>query len=42
VARLAPLVPVAPAQRALGLGKDRFVLPQGFDELNADEIREMF
>jgi prevent-host-death family protein len=42
VARLAPLVPVAPAPRALGLGKDRFVLPQGFDELNADEIREMF
>lgn len=42
VARLVPLVAVAAAPRALGLGKGRFVLPQGFDEQNADEIREIF
>lgn len=42
VARLAPLTPVAGAPRTLGLGKGRFVLPEGFDDLNAGEIQEMF
>jgi prevent-host-death family protein len=42
VARLAPLAPVAVVPRTLGLGKGRFELPAGFDEMNAAEIREMF
>jgi prevent-host-death family protein len=42
VARLVPLAPVATAPRTLGLGAGRFVLPAGFDDLNAAEIREMF
>ena len=42
VARLAPLLPVARAPRVLGLGKGKFSLPDGFDEMNAAEIQGMF
>ncbi len=42
VARLVPLAPVAAVPRTLGLGKGRFVFPEGLDDLNAGDIQEMF
>lgn len=41
VARLTPLAPASQPRR-LGLGKGRFSLPAGFDDIGADEIRGMF
>lgn len=42
VARLAPLLPAASVPRELGLGKGQFTLPEGFDEMNAAQIQDMF
>ncbi len=42
VARLAPLVSPKEKPRPLGLGKGKFSLPENFDAMSGDEIREMF
>jgi len=42
VARLVPLREESDKPRMLGLGKDRFSLPDDFDALHAEEIRSMF
>jgi prevent-host-death family protein len=42
VARLAPLLSAASTPRTLGLGKGKFSLPEGFDEMSAVEIQGMF
>jgi prevent-host-death family protein len=42
VARLVSLSPTQGQPRSLGLGKDRFTLPRDFDQLHADELRQMF
>jgi len=42
VARLVPLAQSMSVPRTLGLGKGKFSLPEGFDEMNAAEIRDMF
>ncbi|CAK0747253.1 Antitoxin [Gammaproteobacteria bacterium] len=42
VARLAPLVTPHRKARQLGLGKGKFTLPVGFDEMNTEEITVMF
>lgn len=42
VARLAPLLTQSNQPRKLGLGKGKFTIPSGFDEMNADAIQTMF
>ena len=42
VARLVPLAGTEMQPRKLGLGKGKFSLPEGFDAMNAAEIRDMF
>jgi prevent-host-death family protein len=42
VARLVPLQSHANQPRKLGLGKERFSLPDGFDSIDAEQIQAMF
>lgn len=42
VARLVALRDPSEQPRVLGLGKGRFSMPDGFDDLHAEEIRSMF
>ena len=42
VARLMPPHFSAPKQRTLGLGKGKFTFPEGFDQLSAAAIKDMF
>ena len=42
VARLVPLQSPTREQRPLGLGKDRFSLPDDFDAMSAETLRKMF
>lgn len=42
VARLVPLMAPQTHPRKLGLGKGKFTLPAGFDEMNAAEIQGLF
>jgi prevent-host-death family protein len=42
VARLVPLQSHANQPRKLGLGKERFSLPDGFDSMDAQQIQAMF
>ena len=42
VARLVPLKPEASQPRILGLGSDRFTLPDDFSERHAQAIERMF
>jgi len=42
VARLVPLLSAAPTPRILGLGKGKFSLPEGFNEMSVIEIQGMF
>ncbi len=42
VARLMPLSSPPTKPRKLGLGKGRFHLPAGFDEMNRGEIERLF
>ena len=42
VARLVALRDESATPRPLGLGRDRFTLPEDFDALHTEEIRSMF
>lgn len=42
VARLMPPHFIASEQRTLGLGKDKFTYPEGFDQLSVTEIKDIF
>ncbi len=42
VARLAPLETQTTRSRKLGLGKGKFTLPDGFEDMNSDVIQNMF
>jgi len=42
VARLMPLQTPADLPRQLGLGKGRFTMPDGFDDMDAEQILTMF
>jgi prevent-host-death family protein len=42
VARLMPLQSPTVNPRTLGLGKDRYSLPDNFDSIRAEELRSMF